>query len=469
MSTEMFPGIDSIGRLKNIAHTGRTATYVIAASDSSATAQAQADTTITAGVNIATAVNAAIAALASYGGGKIHFCATPTQYTVSTPILYTDNIIFEGEGWNSSVLKLADGANCNMFERTGELTTENFFNQWRDLCLHGNDANNTSGSGIFSGAYIHDVVVENCFILNFKDYGIYMDRCWNINITKNILEFCGTAAYLANTGQDLRIVNNKFLYNVQGIYNYGSDILIEGNWFYHLNTQERTYDINNSYGANIRIIANDFFGEGASNYNSIILIKNTSGPLIITSNNFNGRNKAAYAILNECSAWTLPNVITNNSIINFRVKPYLFDKAGYRSLDLIANNIGWIAPGEIRTHTFNILAADLDQNDITSIDNPFGQDVRLLSLDFASSVASSAGAIIAGLNSSVVDSTNLFSDLPCNTAAPAFYRSTIAYVGSQTLPKVWKSGSGNRYLNVSIKYSAATGLVCTLTATVMGN
>ncbi len=130
-------------------------------------------------------------------------------------------------------------------------------------------------------------------------------------------------------------------------------------------------------------------------------------------------------------------------------------------------NVGYIAPGEIRTLSGSI--STLTENAFNSLDNPFGQAVRLLSLDIYVSAGATATSpnIDCGIGSSATtDYTTLFDDLPGETIG--FYRSTIATPGTQTVPQLWESGSGNRYLNMSIKDAAATGMVATYVATVMG-
>ncbi|MFH1421933.1 MAG: hypothetical protein ABIH42_04375, partial [Planctomycetota bacterium] len=53
-------------------------------------------------------------------------------------------------------------------------------------------------------------------------------------------------------------------------------------------------------------------------------------------------------------------------------------------------------------------------------------------------------------SSATADYTTLFDDLPGETTG--FYNSVnTATYGQQTSPQLWASGSGNRYLNMSIK------------------
>jgi hypothetical protein len=130
--------------------------------------------------------------------------------------------------------------------------------------------------------------------------------------------------------------------------------------------------------------------------------------------------------------------------------------------------LGYIAPGEIRTYSGTI--ATLTENAFNSLDNPFGQAVRVLDLQINVTTGATATTpdLDCGIGSSATtDYTTLFDDLPGETIG--FYTSTIATPGAQTVPQLWASGSGNRYLNMSIKGAAATGMVASYTVTVMGN
>jgi hypothetical protein len=128
----------------------------------------------------------------------------------------------------------------------------------------------------------------------------------------------------------------------------------------------------------------------------------------------------------------------------------------------------FIPPGKVRTYTGTI--ATLTENAFNSLDNPFGQAVRVLDLQVYVSTAATATSpnIDCGIGSSATtDYATMFDDLPGETIG--FYKSTIATPGTQTVPVLWQSGAGNRYLNHSIKGAAATGMVATYVVTVMGN
>jgi len=89
------------------------------------------------------------------------------EFLISEPIRITRNYLsIEGENMFSTCLKLADGANCSIFEFTANYGVVRL----RALELYGNRDNNTSGSGIYNIGY--DGIYEHLVIHHFADYGI---------------------------------------------------------------------------------------------------------------------------------------------------------------------------------------------------------------------------------------------------------------------------------------------------------
>jgi hypothetical protein len=140
--------------------------------------------------------------------------------------------------------------------------------------------------------------------------------------------------------------------------------------------------------------------------------------------------------------------------------------AAYKAL--ITGNQGYIARGEVRSLSGTI--SDLTQNYHNSVDNPFGQDVLVLdeTIYVTTGATATSPNIDCGIGSSATtDYVTLFDDLPGET--PGVYHSVhTATFGKQTTPILWQTGTGNRYLNHSIKDAAATGMVATYTIRVMG-
>ena len=141
----------------------------------------------------------------------------------------------------------------------------------------------------------------------------------------------------------------------------------------------------------------------------------------------------------------------------------------------MTNNTG-IAPGEIRTYS-GILAGTTATTMILSLDNPFGQQVSILSIDLITTTASAAsGTLDAGTYTGTTGDTftaKLFTAFPTDTTAsataPALGNSVKTTItGTQTIPVVWDTGANNRYLNF-YSLAATTSWVSRYVVTVMGN
>jgi len=151
--------------------TGRTATYVIAASDAPAHVKAQADV-VCDGTGDQSEINTAIIA-ASTVGGTVQLSAG--RFTINAPIVPKDDVWLKGSSGgilsmenSTSVIYVANGSDCDGIAAGASVTG------WiaSDLTLNGNKANNASGSGV-SVAYIKGQW-RNIGVNNFNDNG------WNL-------------------------------------------------------------------------------------------------------------------------------------------------------------------------------------------------------------------------------------------------------------------------------------------------
>jgi len=86
-------------------------------------------------------------------------------YLVTAPM---KNVKYVKGSYNAEThLKLADGANCNVFE----ITDHSWVWQYYNLRITGNMDNNTSGTGLYN-AKGEEVNILNCEFRNFQDYGV---------------------------------------------------------------------------------------------------------------------------------------------------------------------------------------------------------------------------------------------------------------------------------------------------------
>ena len=144
------------------------------------------------GTDFATVMNLSITYLMALPqlGGMVSVSQGLHQVTI--PILIRGPIAIIGAGLNSTEFKMANGANCNMFEFTGA-TTDLFFTL-RDITCSGNKANNASGSGLHvvpAGAGVFwDARVQNVFFNDFKQRGIYTTMFWGWRVEDSLVEDC---------------------------------------------------------------------------------------------------------------------------------------------------------------------------------------------------------------------------------------------------------------------------------------
>ena len=417
------------------APTGRTATHVVAFANS--TNKSQADivlkaTSATDSANITldtAALNALVTATSS--GGKIEFL--DGSGWVNSPILYSDSITFEGLNWSASGIRLANGANCAIFQRTGATNSTNFFVCWRNLYLNGNYANNTTtGYGIYASDYIHDVIVENCFIEDFKDDAIYAKSVWNVAIDKCIIEWCRGVGVENDGGQDLRITSSKFLYiSGNGIDSLGSSIKIDNCFFYNLTSLTKGYDIRIPWGVDIQITGNTFWGDASADYTGQIRIQGTQGQTIITGNNFYGANRASYAVYDvTANISNLPDVICNNQFYGYKTTTPVYINSTVKKNTIVQANQGYVAPGEIRILSGTLTAGVADAIAF-SHQNPYPQDAYVDRVVIE--VTTTGGTATSVLQVGIADDatgTNIgaefFPAAGCDLNATAVYESRYA-------------------------------------------
>lgn len=408
--------------------------------------------------------------------GQISF--TSGNYNIFRPITYYNNISYIGQGWVQTAFKLVDHANCHMWQHNNTSTLSQW-NIWSGMEMDGNGANQSTSatsSGISDLYQMLDSSIEKCFIYSFKTYNILITNSWNISITKNVFEKSYNICLYVVAGRDCRISDNKFLYNAYDINIKATDCQVINNFFYHDDANP-----NPAHGYNItiagtgsrnKIVSNSFKEYTTSGTVYCIVLTDQAGANVINDNTFYGGGTINGAVSDTVSSSVTG---TNNQISNNTMYGFVLSRPIYvtSTVDkpLVFNNLGSIAPGEVRTYSGTI--GTLTENAFNSLDNPFGQAVRVLSLDFYISTAAGDttpnSTIDSGIGSSATtDYTTLFEGVDCEVVG--FYNSVnSATIGKQTVPQLWASGSGNRYLNMSIKDAAATGMVCKYTVTVMGN
>lgn len=216
----------------------RTATVVVAASNSSTKGKQAADY-VCDGVADDVEINAAIAQVATLGGKVSLFEGT---FNIASSINITaSNIVLEGQGMGT-VLRLADGANTSVIVATGSTQTTPYYIYYdsiKNLRIDGNKANQTGIShGIFFNTWvglsaIKGVDVKNCLTSGIMLYGTQITQfygpdeaissgngCVHITITETSVRTSGNDNIHVEKSDAVKIVNCPYIYGAgnAGIY-----------------------------------------------------------------------------------------------------------------------------------------------------------------------------------------------------------------------------------------------------------
>lgn len=206
---------------------------------------------------------------------------------------------------------------------------------------------------------------------------------------------------------------------------------------------------------------------GAARNVIILHGKNASATAITLQTNASNNQIIGGSLYLANSFVSMDSTTIGNSIKNLTISGATASVADTGTLNRVCECNGYIARGETKTITGSI--STLTENAFNSLLNPYGVSMRVVSLDvyISKAATSTEPNIDCGIGSSATaDYNNLFDDLPGEIAG--LYRSTAGTPGVQTTPIIWKGFSGNKYLNMSIKGAAATGMVATYVITVMG-
>lgn len=214
----------------------RTATKVVAASNSSAASKGLADY-VCDGVDDQVEIQAAIDALPVYGGwiqlSEGNFYVSKQAAKTCAIDLAVDtgaswrNITLNGAGLDATKIYLANNQDCNIIEvKSGDNNIG-----WKtisNLTIEGNKANQASGNGIHwakvGGGGIFDTRFYNVFVARVKDDGWSLSNMWGCYITNCLAEYCdGRGMYLNGS--------ESYVYGFHSEHNGGDGIELHGQWF----------------------------------------------------------------------------------------------------------------------------------------------------------------------------------------------------------------------------------------------
>lgn len=239
--------------------TGRTATYVVAASNAPAHVKAQADY-VCDGVNDQVEIQAAIDALPSttlVNNGVVQL--SQGSFNISNTISINKSMTLTGMGLTSTIIQLAANTNKTMIQTSESVILYGV--TISNLYLNGWKANQTAGHGIYlqgaSGSF--GARVQNVGILNTKESGITtkIQSSW---ILDNYINACGAQGIAVSTYAYTTMVRGNYVQScrTEGIYSGSSETKIISN---------EVWDCTNRglylyLATKIEVIGNDFGTNG---------------------------------------------------------------------------------------------------------------------------------------------------------------------------------------------------------------
>ena len=192
------------------ANVTRSATFVVAANDSSTLSKQQADY-VCDGTDDQEEIQAAITALPD-GGGKV--VLMEGHYYTASAIFLKSNLTIEGMGWNSIVENMDNTwSDKQTFQFLGSGPFENVV--IRDLKILGQPYTTGppaggSGDNIFLNELTNGIV-ESCYIANAGEENIFITDCNNIHIRNNIFVGGETSVEIKHGCDNIRVYNNTIL------------------------------------------------------------------------------------------------------------------------------------------------------------------------------------------------------------------------------------------------------------------
>ena len=165
--------------------------------------------------------------------GKKRIFVRGGTYTITSTIqISSSDILIQGEGSNNTILKLDNGANCDIIK---VLPNGNPLNNItiKDIQIDGNKANNTSGNGIVfaggSGIEISRSIISGCYIHDTYLDGLNLSYFIKGNIGENIITNCNNGIYIYQSQKSILSLN-QLDSNSRGIYlSNSSDNVISNN------------------------------------------------------------------------------------------------------------------------------------------------------------------------------------------------------------------------------------------------
>jgi len=297
---------------------GRTATFTVAANDSSERSKLQADF-VGDGINDEIEIKTAIDSLPDFGGKVI---LLEGNFMINASINLSDTnsnnyVTLEGQG-DGTVIKIADGNSISMsaIRVEGKLTTSNVIH---DISLHNFriDGNNNNVTGTLYNGIITDdanyVTIEDITLENgggTDGYGIAILTSTNVELSK-----IRKGNFAINTieirDSENVIVTDSYIEKRLEIYTTSNNIIIKGNVFNNSKLVPSTLD-NGETINNLQIVDN-FFDMTSSGSNAAVAPRYVDG-LLISGNYFSVKDSPGVTFPSD--EISNVNIVGNTFVVN---------------------------------------------------------------------------------------------------------------------------------------------------------
>ena len=297
---------------------GRTATFTVAANDSSERSKLQADF-VGDGINDEIEIKTAIDSLPDFGGKVI---LLEGNFMINASINLSDTnsnnyVTLEGQG-DGTVIKIADGNSISMsaIRVEGKLTTSNVIH---DISLHNFriDGNNNNVTGTLYNGIITDdanyVTIEDITLENgggTDGYGIAILTSTNVELSK-----IRKGNFAINTieirDSENVIVTDSYIEKRLEIYTTSNNIIIKGNVFNNSKLVPSTLD-NGETINNLQIVDN-LFDMTSSGSNAAVAPRYVDG-LLISGNYFSVKDSPGVTFPSD--EISNVNIVGNTFVVN---------------------------------------------------------------------------------------------------------------------------------------------------------
>ncbi len=388
---------------------GRSATYVIAASDAPAIWQAQADVVLT-GTNDQNTINTAFTTV---GFGSILF--SPGTIYLTGPIVYDLNkapSVFAGSGTQATVFYQVDGSNAASLIKTNVVIYNTCF---RDFKIDGNKAGNpTAGYGIDSTNFSGGNYWDNIWVTNSKGDAFYNFSGFGSNLRASLSD---------GNGFDLQ--EGAFLTSCESDNNVGRGFAAThgNNWEIQLincitnqNTEEGYF----------------FFGTNRAR----VIGSVSSGDL---SNAFRATNSA------------LGIIFEGNSAYDTGATAFVFD-GGVTSSQMIGNFVQ--EPSQVVANSYGIMINNSSYNVIKG--NTLSlTDAGHIPYEGIGEIGTSDYNIIEGNN--IVATGGVGDKIICVSGAHTIVRGNIGFVTESSVSGNITTGTTSATINHGLSYTPSLG------------